>query len=183
MAVLKYKSKDGTIKTLALAAGGVAGVSSVNGKTGDVIGVYMSDNPPPYPVTSVDGKTGSITSVISISGPESAENGEYSITVPPRTCCILMNVLKPFTTHETTLPAGNEDGITLVGDGFYPGELIAGYFNRGYIMCKESYLNATTSIFTYKNFGSSAYYLKYGFNILLVNGRSYDSRLTIKGYY
>lgn len=60
MAVLKYKSKDGTIKTLALAAGGVAGVSSVNGKTGAVIGVYTDENPPPYPVKSVNAKTGDV---------------------------------------------------------------------------------------------------------------------------
>lgn len=60
MAVLKYKSKDGTIKTLALAAGGVAGVASVNGKTGSVTGVYTSENPPPYPVKSVNGKTGDV---------------------------------------------------------------------------------------------------------------------------
>ena len=64
MAVLKYRSTDGAIKTLGVnyGAGSVnAGVSSVNGKTGAVTGVYDVDNQPPYPVTSVNGKTGAIT--------------------------------------------------------------------------------------------------------------------------
>lgn len=60
MAVLKYKS-GGEVKTLGLVKSGVSGVSSVNGKTGVVTGVYDVDNPPPYPVTSVNGKTGAVT--------------------------------------------------------------------------------------------------------------------------
>lgn len=60
MAVLKYKSGD-KLKTLGLVKSGVSGVSSVNGKTGAVTGVYGVDNQPPYPVTSVNGKTGAVT--------------------------------------------------------------------------------------------------------------------------
>lgn len=60
MAVLKYKS-NGTIKTLGITKSGTSGVSSVNGKTGVVAGVYDVDNPPPYPVTSVNGKIGAVT--------------------------------------------------------------------------------------------------------------------------
>ena len=37
-------------------------VTSVNGKTGAVTGLYDNNNPPPYPVTSVDGKTGDVES-------------------------------------------------------------------------------------------------------------------------
>lgn len=37
-----------------------SGVSSVNGKTGAVTGVYDVENPPPYPVISVNGKTGRV---------------------------------------------------------------------------------------------------------------------------
>lgn len=55
MSVLKYRSADGTIKTLR-----GTGVSSVNGKTGAVSGVYTNENPPPYPVKSVNGKTGDV---------------------------------------------------------------------------------------------------------------------------
>ena len=36
-------------------------VTSVNGKTGDVTGLYGSENPPPYPVNNVFGLTGNIT--------------------------------------------------------------------------------------------------------------------------
>ena len=64
MAVLKYRSTDGSIKTLGAnydVYSGNAGVSSINGKTGVVTGVYDVDNPPPYPVTSVNGKTGAVT--------------------------------------------------------------------------------------------------------------------------
>ena len=64
MAVLKYRSTDGSIKTLGAnydAGSGNAGVYSINGKTGVVTGVYDVDNPPPYPVTSVNGKTGAVT--------------------------------------------------------------------------------------------------------------------------
>ena len=60
MAVLKYRS-GGKVKTLGLVKSGTSGVYSVNGKTGDITGIYGSDNPPPYPVTSVNGKTGNVT--------------------------------------------------------------------------------------------------------------------------
>ena len=36
-------------------------VTSVNGKTGVVTGLYDQNNQPPYPVTSVNGKTGAVT--------------------------------------------------------------------------------------------------------------------------
>lgn len=60
MAVLKYKSGN-EIKTIGLTKSGVTGVSSVNGKTGAVTGLYDTNNQPPYPVTSVNGKTGAVT--------------------------------------------------------------------------------------------------------------------------
>ena len=68
MAVLKYKSGN-KIKILGLTKSGVAGVSSVNGKTGDITGVYDVNNPPPYPVTSVNGKTGEITDIYGVDNP------------------------------------------------------------------------------------------------------------------
>lgn len=59
MAVLKYKSGD-KVKTLGLVKSGVSGVSSVNGKTGAVTGLYDENNQPPYPVKSVNGMTGDV---------------------------------------------------------------------------------------------------------------------------
>lgn len=66
MAVLKYRSNDGTIKTLGLISTSGGSVTSVNGKTGAVTGLYDSKNPPPYPVRSVNGKTGAVTIETSI---------------------------------------------------------------------------------------------------------------------
>ena len=44
-------------------------VKSVNGRTGAVTGLYDADNPPPYPVTSVNGKTGVVTGLYDASNP------------------------------------------------------------------------------------------------------------------
>lgn len=44
-------------------------VSSVNGKTGTVTGLYDKNNPPPYPVTSVNGKTGAVTGLYDKNNP------------------------------------------------------------------------------------------------------------------
>lgn len=67
MSVLKYRSKNG-IKILGLNSSTVLGVTSVNGKRGDIQGVYSTENPPPYPVTSVDGKTGEVNTFSFIEG-------------------------------------------------------------------------------------------------------------------
>lgn len=93
MATLKYRAKNGTIKTLGLVSTGSA-VTSVNGKTGAVTGLYDSDNPPPYPVTSVNGKTGYVTGlydsanpppypVTSVNGKTGAVTGLYDSANPP----------------------------------------------------------------------------------------------------
>lgn len=68
MAVLKYKS-NGTIKTLGITQSGASSVTSVNGKTGAVTGLYDADNPPPYPVSSVNGKTGAVTGLYDANNP------------------------------------------------------------------------------------------------------------------
>lgn len=59
MAVLKYKSGN-QIRTLGVVKSGVSGVSSINGKTGAVTGIYDENNQPPYPVKSVNGMTGDV---------------------------------------------------------------------------------------------------------------------------
>ena len=93
MAVLKYKS-GGEIKTLGVVKSGVSGVSSVNGKTGIVTGLYDAENQPPYPVKSVNGKTGIVTGlydaenqppypVISVNGKTGDVTGLYDANNPP----------------------------------------------------------------------------------------------------
>ena len=93
MAVLKYKS-NGTIKTLGITQSGASSVTSVNGKTGAVTGLYDADNPPPYPVSSVNGKTGAVTGlygadnpppypVSSVNGKTGAVTGLYDADNPP----------------------------------------------------------------------------------------------------
>ena len=93
MAVLKYKS-NGTIKTLGITQSGASSVTSVNGKTGAVTGLYDADNPPPYPVSSVNGKTGAVTGlydadnpppypVSSVNGKTGAVTGLYGADSPP----------------------------------------------------------------------------------------------------
>ena len=69
-------------------------VTSVNGKTGSVTGLYSAETPPPYPVTSVNGKTGSVTGlysaetpppypVTSVNGKTGSVTGLYSKENPP----------------------------------------------------------------------------------------------------
>ena len=100
MAVLKYKSTDGSIKTLGVnytADSGNVGVSSINGKTGAVTGVYDIDNPPPYPVNSVLNRTGPIS-------------GDTVVAIVGESYAVGERVIKPFdsliiaTTEETLSP-------------------------------------------------------------------------------
>ena len=69
-------------------------VTSVNGKTGVVTGLYDQNNQPPYPVTSVNGKTGAVTGlydqnnqppypVTSVNGKTGAITGLYDTKNPP----------------------------------------------------------------------------------------------------
>ena len=53
-------------------------VSSVNGKTGVVTGLYDIDNPPPYPVSSVNDKTGAVNlKVVDVSKGNSTDENAY----------------------------------------------------------------------------------------------------------
>lgn len=159
-------------------------VKSVNGRTGAVTGVYDSSNPPPYPVTAVNGRTGYVTTVRDLSVPLTASDNQYTLNLPPKTVCIARSILNPFTENSTTLPAGNEDGITLEATGgIYPGELIVGYYTRGYILCRDEYVSANKCVLKYKNFGDSSAPLKYNFDLSLINVSDNAIFLTIKGDY
>ena len=53
-------------------------VTSVNGKTGAITGMYGIDNPPPYPVNSVNSKTGSVMlKVVDVSNGNSTDENAY----------------------------------------------------------------------------------------------------------
>lgn len=53
-------------------------VTSVNGKTGYVTGLYDQNNPPPYPVSNVNGKTGSVgLKVVDVSNGNSSDENAY----------------------------------------------------------------------------------------------------------
>lgn len=159
-------------------------VASVNGMRGNVTGLYSAGNPPPYPVTCVNGLTGSIITVQDLYVPATATGGQYILTLPRKSVCIARSILNPFTENSSTLPSGNEDGITLeTAGGIYPGELIAAYYTRGYIICRDDYVSSNKCILKYKNFGSSASPLKYNFDVTLINTSDQDISLTVKGYY
>ena len=77
MAGIKFKNKKGQWEYLPLGNPDAYTptnqppypVSSVNGKTGDVTGLYDADNQPPYPVSSVNGKTGAVTGLYGVDNP------------------------------------------------------------------------------------------------------------------
>lgn len=53
-------------------------VTSVNGKTGAVTGLYDKNNPPPYPVNGVNSKTGSVMlKVVDVSNGNSTDENAY----------------------------------------------------------------------------------------------------------
>ena len=90
-------------------------VTSVNGKTGIVTGLYDQNNQPPYPVTSVNGKTGVVTGlydqnnqppypVTSVNGKTGAVTGLYDADNQPPYPVISVNGL-----------TGAVDGVRLIG--------------------------------------------------------------------
>lgn len=130
MAVLKYRSTDGTIKTLGVnydAGSGNAGVSSVNGKTGVVTGVYDVDNPPPYPVTKVDGKTGEVNTFSFIEG----SSFPKAITKSGGITCFSYPLQ-----DSSSLPKGNTAVYQVNFNGGVPIPVSASYIGNGYgIQC------------------------------------------------
>ena len=93
-------------------------VTSVNGKTGAVTGLYDVDNPPPYPVTSVNGKTGAVT------GLYSADNAPpYPVTsVNGKTGAVEISTsgLSVSTRKNITVANVSTDIVTLTLSGYTP---------------------------------------------------------------
>ena len=95
-------------------------VSSVNGKTGVVTGLYDANNQPPYPVTSVNGKTGVITGlydannqppypVTSVNGKTGDVTGLYSTENKP-----------PYPVTSVDGKTGNINSVKIIYANTYP---------------------------------------------------------------
>ena len=120
MAVLKYRSGD-EVKTLGLVKSGTSGVYSINGKTGDITGVYAVDNPPPYPVTSVNGKTGAVTGLYDANNP------------PPQTVkSAVVTLQKDISYGGYFFPAGfPQNNVSKFIKAYFEGNPPDGSFNYG----------------------------------------------------
>lgn len=152
MAVLKYRSTDGTIKTLGVnydAGSGNAGVSSVNGKTGLVTGVYDVDNPPPYPVTKVDGKTGEVNTFSFIEGSLFPK----AITKSGGITCFSYPLQ-----GSSSLPKGNTTVYQVNFNGGVPIPVSASYIGNGYglqcSVCRNTNTSFLVSITNTGDFGA-----------------------------
>ena len=118
-------------------------VTSVNGKTGDVTGLYSADNKPPYPVTSVNGKTGAVT------GLYSADNvPPYPVTsVNGKTGAVKIATggLSVSNANSTTPSNVNTNNVTLTLDGY-----VTGKYKMIFVMfkCKSDNVDASVKVQT-----------------------------------
>ena len=124
-------------------------VTSVNGKTGDVTiegvagNAYSPENPPPYPVTSVNGKTGAVT------GLYSADNAPpYPVTsVNGKTGAveIASGGMSVSAANSTTPSGNNTNNVTLTLNGY-----TAGKYKMIFVMfkCKSANVDASIKIQT-----------------------------------
>lgn len=146
MAVIKYRASDGAIKTVPLI--GQSGVTSINGKSGIITGVYDIDNPPPYPVTSVNGKTGSVKGITWVG---LVSSGETINANGPVLFAIGYN-------SSSTLPKGNTTTIKIgvdkanaiqiiscCKDGLYDSQISLGRDGANLLICLTN-LNAESAI-------------------------------------
>lgn len=149
MPVLKYKS-NGTIKTLGVKEYGVAGVSSVNGKTGVVTGIYGVDNPPPYPVTKVDGNTGEVNTFSFIEW----SSFPMAITKTGGITCFSYPLQ-----GSSSLPKGNTAVYQVNFNGGMPIPVSASYIGNGYglqcSICRNTNTSFLISITNNSEFGTS----------------------------
>ena len=152
MAVLKYRSTDGSIKTLGAnydAGYGNTGVSSINGKTGVVTGVYDVDNPPPYPVTKVDGKVGEVNTVSFIEG----SSFPKAITKSGGITCFSYPIQ-----GSSTLPKGNTVVYQVNFNGGVPIPVSASYIGNGYglqcSVCRNTNKSFLVSVTNNSEFGA-----------------------------
>ena len=104
-------------------------VTSVNGQTGAVDGLYSASNPPPYPVTSVNGKTGDVN--VDTSTMYSPTNPPpYPVTsVNGKTGAVTVDGFGVSAVKSATVSGDNTDTITLTLIGFAPGTYKAIFVN------------------------------------------------------
>ena len=124
-------------------------VTSVNGKTGDVTieggtgDAYSPSNPPPYPVTSVNGKTGAVT------GLYSADNAPpYPVTsVNGKTGAVEIATggLSVSNANGMTPSGNNTNNVTLTLDGY-----VQSKYKMIFVMfkCKSANIDASIKIQT-----------------------------------
>ena len=149
-------------------------VTSVNGKTGAVTGLYDANNQPPYPVTSVNGKTGDVIiegggtgdayspdnpppyPVTSVNGKTGAVTGLYSAdNVPPYPVTsvngktgaveIATGGLSVSNANSTTPSGNNTNNVTLTLNGY-----VQGKYKMIFVMfkCKSANVDASIKIQT-----------------------------------
>lgn len=99
-------------------------VDSVNGKTGAVTGLYDANHQPPYPVTSVNGKTGAVTIDVDTSGLYSPTNPPpYPVTsVNGKTGAVTVPGFAVGAAKLITPTNINTDNVTLTLSGYTQGK-------------------------------------------------------------
>ena len=134
-------------------------VTSVNGETGAVTGVYTIEFQPPYPVTSVNGKTGDV--VIEGGGTGNAYSPDnpppYPVTsVNGKTGAVEIATggLSVSNANSTTPSNVNTNNVTLTLDGY-----VTGKYKMIFVMfkCKSGNVDASIKIQTGNGYTVMAY--------------------------
>ena len=157
-------------------------VTSVNGETGAITGVYTTQFQPPYPVTSVNGKTGDVVvegggtgdayspdnpppyPVTSVNGKTGAVTGLYSAdNAPPypvtsvngKTGAVEISAggMSVSTANGTTPSGNNSNNVTLTLNGY-----VQGKYKMIFVMfkCKSANVDASIKIQTGNGYTISA---------------------------
>lgn len=146
MSVIKYRSSDGSIKSVPIVA--QSGVTSVNGKSGIINGVYAIDNPPPYPVSSVDGNTGDVNTFSFIEG----SSFPRAITKSGGITCFSYPLQ-----GSSSLPKGNTAVYKINFNGGVPIPVSSSYIGNGYglqcSVCRDTNTSFLISITNHSVFG------------------------------
>ena len=132
-------------------------VTSVNGKTGDVVieegtgDAYSPTNPPPYPVTSVNGKTGAVTGLY-----DANNQPPYPVTsVNGKTGAVEIATggLSVSNANGMTPSGNNTNIVTLTLDGY-----VQGKYKMIFVMfkCKSDNVDASIKIQTGDGYTISA---------------------------
>ena len=155
-------------------------VTSVNGKTGAVTGLYDATNQPPYPVTSVNGKTGDVnTPTIKLSGGVKVD-GHTEFTVYPNSINILINIFSGFNLESGPEPGSSLysaitwDNVSYALEGFI-------FIQKGSLRLYRSYGSSEyRCVYVFRNEGDGTANVLYDVNLIVINNA--NSRFTVKVY-